>query len=196
MQSLPASGRADSKLKLDVSLASGRRETVSVLQHGTVCDLKTAAQQALGQSFLRLAASDGRLLDPAEALQLSGIQDGDTITAIAQQPKLAATAAAFALWCVGSDRIATWGDPNKGGDSTAVQDQLKDVRQICATHSAFAAIRAQSSLQDMLTWGKADSGGDSTAVQDQLRNVQQICATHGAFAAIFGRWIRGDMGLS
>ena len=88
MQSLPASGQADSKLKLDVSLASGRRETVSVLQHGTVCDLKIAAQQSLGQSFLRLAAPDGCLLDLAEALQVLGLQDGDTIAAIAQQPRL------------------------------------------------------------------------------------------------------------
>ena len=36
-------------IKFDVSLPSGRRETVAVSQCGTVADLKTAAQESLGQ---------------------------------------------------------------------------------------------------------------------------------------------------
>ena len=111
----------------------------------------------------------------------TGLQDGECITAIAQQPKLAATKDAFALWCVGSDRIATWGSHGCGGDSTAVQNQLKNVRQIHATWEAFAAILADGSV---VTWGHPDCGGDSIAVQNQLRDVRQICATCFAFAAI------------
>ena len=35
----------------------------------------------------------------------------------------------------------TWGDPDRGGDSSSVQDQLKNVQQIQATsQGAFAAI--------------------------------------------------------
>jgi len=48
MESLPWNARpvADSNME--------RCETVSVLQCGSVADLKIAAQQALGQRFLRL----------------------------------------------------------------------------------------------------------------------------------------------
>ena len=45
--------------------------------------------------------------------------------------------------------------------------QLKDVQQIQASESAFAAILADGSV---VTWGNAELGGDSTSVQDQLRH--------------------------
>ena len=44
----------------------------------------------------------------------------------------------------------TWGDPDYGGDSSEVQDQLKGVQQIQATDYAFAAILADGSV---VTWG-------------------------------------------
>ena len=65
----------------------------------------------------------------------------------------------------------TWGDTGHGGDSSAVQGQLKNVQQVQASMYAFAAIRADGSV---VTWGNAENGGDSSAVQDQLRNVQQM----------------------
>ncbi|CAE7939958.1 HERC1 [Symbiodinium sp. KB8] len=80
-------------------------------------------------------------------------------------------------------RVLLWGDAGSGGDSSAVQDQLRDVQQIQASHSAFAAIRSDGSV---VSWGDAGSGGDSSAVQDQLRDVQQIQASSHAFAAIRG----------
>ena len=47
----------------------------------------------------------------------------------------------------------TWGDAKYGGDSSAVQDQLKNVQQIQATTdvftSAFAAVRVDGSV---VTW--------------------------------------------
>ena len=63
---------------------------------------------------------------------------------------------------------------DSGGDSSAVQDQLKGVVQIQATGWAFAAILEDGSV---VTWGDADYGGDSSAVRDQLKGVQQIQAT-------------------
>ena len=57
---------------------------------------------------------------------------------------------------------------NDGGDSSAVQDQLKGVQQIQATQSAFAAILADGSV---VTWGHAQHGGDSVAVEHELRFV-------------------------
>ena len=92
-------------IRLQVSLPSGRCETVVVSQFGTVADLKLAAHRSFGQGFLRLAASDGCLLDLADSLELCGFQNGDSLTAVALQPKVAATWSAFALWCLGGDRV-------------------------------------------------------------------------------------------
>eukprot|EP00435_Cladocopium_sp_Y103_P032310 s2663_g8.t1 len=55
-------------LRFDISLPSGRSETISLARCGLVADLKIAAQQSLGKGFLRLAAPDGRLLDPLKSL--------------------------------------------------------------------------------------------------------------------------------
>ena len=67
-----------------------------------------------------------------------------------------------------------------GGDSSAVQDQLKGV-QIQARDGDFAAILEDGSV---VTWGRAGSGGDSSAVRDQLKGVRQIQATEKAFAEV------------
>ena len=63
--------------------------------------------------------------------------------------QIQATSAAFAAILDGS--VVTWGDAESGGDSGAVQNQLKDVRKIQATAGAFAAILADGST---ITWGK------------------------------------------
>ena len=60
------------------------------------------------------------------------------------------------------------------GRHRAVQEQLKNVQQIQASHQAFAAIRGDGSV---VTWGSANYGGDSSAVQDQLAR----CATDPSF---------------
>ena len=56
-------------------------------------------------------------------------------------------------------------------DCSAVQDQLKNVQQIQASGSAFAAILRDGSV---VTWGDADNGGESSSVQDQLKDVHQM----------------------
>ena len=55
--------------------------------------------------------------------------------------------------------MVTWGDASFGGDSSAVQDQLRNVQQIQASVGAFAAILANASL---VTWGHRGCGGDSS----------------------------------
>ena len=75
----------------------------------------------------------------------------------------------------------TWGNPDFGGDSSGVKDQLKGVHQVHATFRAFAAILEDGSV---VTWSNPDCGGDSSGVKDQLKGVQQVLATDGAFAAI------------
>ena len=58
--------------------------------------------------------------------------------------------------------VITWGDNKTGGDSSAAQDQLKNVQQIQATSAAFAAILGDGSV---ITWGNPNKGGDSSAAQ-------------------------------
>eukprot|EP00435_Cladocopium_sp_Y103_P046371 s1557_g13.t1 len=167
---------------VNVSFPSSSGETLLLPEGSKVRDLKLLAQRSLGRGFLKLISVDGHVLTNLDdSLQAAGVKDGEHLTAVAQQPKVAASGRAFALWCVGGNQVVTWGKEDQGGDSSTVQDQLRNVQQIQATHFAFAAILADGSV---VTWGDPRRGGDCLAVQDQLRNVQQIQATGGAFAAI------------
>ena len=49
----------------------------------------------------------------------------------------------------------TWGATDGRGDSSPVQDQLKNVQQIQALRTAFVAILANGSI---VTWGPDNSG--------------------------------------
>ena len=94
---------------------------------------------------------------------------------------------------LGDDAVVTWGDSYEGGDSSAVQNQLKNVQQVQAFSGSFAAILADGSV---VAWGDADFVGDSGEVHDLLKNVQQIQASEDAFAAVVGggfvtTWGRG-----
>ena len=64
--------------------------------------------------------------------------------------------------------VVTWGDPEYGGNSFKVRDQLRNVEGIQATEFAFAAILAEGSV---VTWGDEDNGRDSTQVADQIANL-------------------------
>eukprot|EP00439_Symbiodinium_sp_Y106_P032116 s4207_g3.t2 len=71
----------DGSLRVDVLLPSGRCEAVSMPPDSMVSDLEAAARRALGlQGRLRLAGSDGELLDRGQKLS-----NGDQVSAIAQQ---------------------------------------------------------------------------------------------------------------
>ena len=144
-------------LQLNVALPSGRSETFSLLQSSKVGDLRVLAQTSFHCGFLRLVTANIDTLDPGESLQAAGLQDGDHLTAIAIPAKVAETDQAIALWCCGGHRVVTWGDPDRGGDSSEVKDQLKGVQQVHATGRAFAAILADGSV---VTWGDRISGGD------------------------------------
>ena len=168
-------------LQVTVALPSGCSEKFSIPQSSKVGDLSVLAQKSFQRGFLRLVAADHSLMDPTVSLQAAGLQDGHHLTAIVLEAKLAATEDAFALFCSGGDRVVTWGDPDSGGDSFGVQEQLQGVKQVQATERAFAAILADGSV---VTWGNPDYGGDSSGVQDQLKGVQQLQAAAEAFAAI------------
>ena len=88
---------------------------------------------------------------------------------------------------------------NIGGDTTDVANQLKNITEITANSSAFAALRKDGSV---VTWGDDFNGGDSRAVASQLNGkipVTKIFANEGAFAALRNdgsvvTWGHGYMG--
>jgi len=147
-----------------ISFPSGRSETVWIAKSSKAGDLMVLAQWTLGQQFLKLITTKGHylLVDPTESLQAAELQDGDCITAVALQANVAATrntsetGGAFALWGYGGSTIVTRGHSAIGGDSSAVQDQLRNVQQVQATSAAFAAILQDGSV---VAWGGPDSVG-------------------------------------
>ena len=78
----------------------------------------------------------------------------------------------------------TWGDPEWGGDSSAVQDQLRKVQQIEATDGAFAANLADESV---VTSGIPEAGGDSSDVQDRLAQCSK-CPRDLRLNALADKW--------
>ena len=54
-------------------------------------------QESLGTLFLRLVTSAGLKLNPSESLEAAGLQDGDQLTAVVVEPKLAATRNCFCI---------------------------------------------------------------------------------------------------
>eukprot|EP00439_Symbiodinium_sp_Y106_P040455 s2300_g4.t4 len=68
-----------------------------------------------------------------------------------------ASANAFAALCRDGS-VVSWGSKAEGGDSRAVQEQLKGIEHLQATEGAFAAIREDGLI---VTWGAQGAGGDS-----------------------------------
>ena len=165
---------------VEVGLLSGKTATVPADLGETVETLKRRAEIALGVGKGRLLDSAGRVLDGRALIKKAKVRNGDSLTLQLSRVQVQASRRAFAA-ILSDGSVATWGEAGRGGDSTAVKDQLKNVRQIQASVSAFAAILGDGSV---VTWGDAERGGDSSAVQDQLKNVQQIQASFCAFAAI------------
>lgn len=68
--------------------------------------------------------------------------------------------------------MVSWGSPQGGGDASLVQNRLREVRSVVATHRAFCAVRVDGSV---VTWGHAQCGGDSSEVQERLTDVEERC---------------------
>ncbi|OLQ01462.1 hypothetical protein AK812_SmicGene15784 [Symbiodinium microadriaticum] len=170
-------------ISVDVHLLSGKRAAVEVEAGASVESLKRRAQSALAvPSRGRLLNSSGEVLDRARTVTEAQLRSGDVLTLHVNQVHIQARKGAFAA-ILGDGSVVTWGKATFGGDSSAVQEQLRDVQQIHASDNVFAAILGDGSV---VTWGCADDGGDSSAVQEQLQDVQQIQASEYAFAAILG----------
>ena len=168
-----------------VVLPSGEHANLWVpYKNPKVADLKLVAETHFKRGFLKLVAPDGRVLDPNEELENVRLNEGDYVTAVAMQVKLATTDFAFALWSFGGDKVITWGDPKFGGDSTKIQDRLHSpVQQVQGSNAAFAALLADGTV---VTWGDELYGALPWDVEFEalLQNVQELQSTKSAFAAI------------
>jgi len=161
-------------LQVNISFPSGSGNSLLLPEHSKVGDLKLLAQKSLGRGFLKLVTANGHVLNNlADSLQSAGVQDGERLTVVAQQPNMIATARAFAMWSCGSNTVIIWGDPDSGGDCSTVG---RWIGRLGPSARAFAAILADGSV---VTTGAIQS---AFVLQDQLRNVQQIQATYQAFA--------------
>ena len=157
-------------IAVDVGLLSGRTVSVEAGLDESVATLKLRAQTALAVGKGRLFDSSARLLGEQQTVKQAKLETGTSLTL--QVGKVCVAGNGFALLAIlGDGSVATWGSAHWGGDSRAVQDQLKGVQQIQASAGAFAATLSDGSV---VTWGVANYGGDSRAVQGQLKGVQQI----------------------
>ena len=173
-------------ISVDVHLLSGKRASMQVEADASVASLKHRAQTALA-SRGRLLNSFGEVLDGSQTVTEAKLMSGDVLTLHVNQVQLKATKPSGGLPAfsalLGDGSVVTWGAAEFGGDSSAVQAQLRDMQKIQAAVGAFAAVLGDGSV---VTWGSAGWGGNSSAVLDQLCIVQQIQASERAFAAILG----------
>ncbi|CAJ1416495.1 unnamed protein product [Effrenium voratum] len=184
---LDAASAAESLLSIQVALLSGRCAALQVKPSTKVYELRQRAQQQLHVGLKALVAR-GRLLKNACTLGEAGLDDGDTIHATARPGASAScfgfggSHAARAFASIRRDgSVVSWGDKLSGGDCSAVQQSLTQVRCIRASQAAFTAVRGDGSC---VTWGAPFAGGDSSAVQPELRHVKEIFASQAAFAAV------------
>ena len=73
---------------------------------------------------------------------------------------LSATSCALAL-ILSDGTVMTWGDPEGGGDSSAVNADLIKVHSVVGTVEAFAAVRSDGKV---ITWGSIPEGDTSTVI--------------------------------
>ena len=165
---------------VDVTLISGQSVSLQTDLTASVQSLAESAPRALGVSRGRLFSSCGSILNGDTKLGEAKLQTGDCLTLQVGTVRICGVFKCFAA-ILGDGSVVTWGCESSGGDSSSVQDQLKNVQQIQASDAAFAAILGDGSV---VTGGHAYYGGDSTCVQDQLKDVVQIQASSSAFAAI------------
>ena len=125
-------------IDVEVGLISGRKATVQASLDETVGTLKRRAQVALGVGTGGLLDSSGSVVEGSVPIKKASVQNGDSLTLLrTTRVQLQASAGAFAA-ILDDGSVVTWGHPGEGGDSSAVQTQLKHVQQIQDAGSAFA----------------------------------------------------------
>jgi hypothetical protein len=99
-------------LRVNILFPSGSGEALLLpeRQSGGLKFWRRKHQKTFGKGFLKLISAEGHVLTNLMDLQ-AGVQDGEHLTAVAQQAKVAASDCAFALCCGGNQSpwaIQTW----------------------------------------------------------------------------------------
>ena len=89
------------------------------------------AQKALGTGKGRLLNSTGIVLDGDATIKRARLERAEPLTLQVRRVDARGSFCAFAA-ILGDSSVATWGRVDKGGDSSAVRDQLRNVQQIQA----------------------------------------------------------------
>ena len=89
------------------------------------------AQRALGATKGRLVDSSGSILDACALIRDTLVQNGDSLNLQISPVHVCSTEAFAAI--LGDACVVTSGFSEYGGDSSAVQNQLKNVQQIHAS---------------------------------------------------------------
>ena len=134
---------------VDVHLLSGKRASVEVEADASLESLKQRAHRVLEVPRGRLLKSSGEVLEGPQTINDAKLMTGDTLTLHVNQVRLNANRridrlSAFAA-LLGDGSVVARGDDYNGGDTSAVQEQLRDVQQIQTSEKAFAAILGDGS---------------------------------------------------
>ena len=180
---------------IHATLLSGRAVCLEVSLEITVNELRQLAQQSLGVGIGRLFTETGDLPETL-SLQEAGLCSFAVVTCAVRRLQISSpwqSLCSLRSWPLFQDvsnpeafaavlpdgGVATWGF-GAASDSSLVQMQLRDVRDVQPSALAFAALRHDGQV---LTWGDQAYGGDCTEVQQQLHSVQEVRAASSAFAA-------------
>ena len=134
---------------MEVGLLSGKRATVKAGLDEELDVIKTRAQVALYVGKGRLVDSCGSFLDAHVLIKDAGLKNDDALTLHVKQVQVKCSVSAFAA-ILGDGSVVTWGDADRGGESSSVQDQLQNVHQVQSNDTSFAAILGDGSV---VTWG-------------------------------------------
>ena len=109
-------------ITVEVGLLSGKSATVEAdLDEETSGSARTWSRKRVR------ADASGSILDARESIKRARLQDRCSLTVRMNRVQVEATGWAFAA-ILGDGSVVTWGDARHGRDSSAVQDQLKNVQ--------------------------------------------------------------------
>ena len=111
---------------VEVRLLSGRTATIEAGLGEELEVLTLRAQAVLGVTKGRLVDSSGTFLDACSLVREIPLQNGDSLTLQISPVQVCHTASAFAA-ILGDASVVTSGHSKSGGESSAVQNQLKNV---------------------------------------------------------------------
>ncbi|CAE7940191.1 HERC2 [Symbiodinium sp. KB8] len=151
------------------------RTLVEVAPESSVCELQRLAQGQLG-SRGKLWTSAGESLS-AGTVRQAQLCDGDVLTL--QTRPLQLVEGSYCWACIMYDgSVVTWGDTSHGGDSWAVRERLRNVKQVAAAGAALAAVTEDGSVE---VWGPL---GLENMPAPKLSGVRELIASAFSFAAL------------